>query len=112
MPLVALMTEAGPSYVDLSTVCLISAPFASKGHHPSRTVGLVGGHKVYCLDSEFNRQALISLLPDDAPRFAQMTPLPSTVDNPALRAAFGRMAERRVKATPTPRVRKQKPAAG
>ena len=65
--LVALMTEAGPTYVDIATVCLISAPFESKGHHPSRTVGLIGGHKVYCLDTEFNRQALLSLLPIDAP---------------------------------------------
>lgn len=61
--LTALDTEIGSSYVDMATVCLVSAPFKSKDHDWSMTVGLVGGHKVYCLYNAGNFEAVKHLLP-------------------------------------------------
>lgn len=65
--LTALMTEAGPTYIDMAAIVFVSTPFQKPNHEPARAVGLAGGHKVYVLDDEFNRLALKAMIPADAP---------------------------------------------
>lgn len=70
MTLTALMTDNGPTYVDLSQVCYISPPF-QKGKRPeARTIGLSGGHRIFAQNSAENYLKLKPLLPDDAPSLA------------------------------------------
>jgi hypothetical protein len=76
--MIALQTEAGPAYVTLERIEMISSPFTKKGHDQARCVGLFGGHKVFILDNEHNRQKLESLLPADA-KFLAATVAPAKV---------------------------------
>ena len=70
--LIALETEAGPCYLPLEDVNLISAPFQKRGHEPARTLGLRGGHRVYILDTEENGLALADLLPENTKLLAKL----------------------------------------
>lgn len=64
--LTALETEAGPAYIDMASVQTVSAPFTKKNHAPARSVGLAGGHRVFVLDNDYNREVLKGLIPPEA----------------------------------------------
>ena len=65
---VRLECEHGLSaYVDVSAIVIVTAPFVIKDHPESRTVGMVGGHKVYVLNTADNAKALAPFIPKGAP---------------------------------------------
>lgn len=64
--LTALETEQGPAYIDLASVQVVSAPFEKRNHQPARSVGTAGGHKVFVLDNDYNRQVLKDMIPPEA----------------------------------------------
>ncbi len=94
--LTALETEQGPAYVDLGSVVLVSTPFQKHGHDPARVIGLLGGHKVYALDSPFNLEVLKAMLPDT---------------KGAVQAWQARTAQKAPGEAKTPKARTRKPRA-
>jgi hypothetical protein len=97
--MIALQTEAGPAYVTLERIEMISSPFTKKGHDQARCVGLFGGHKVFILDNEHNRQKLESLLPADA-KFLAATVAPAKAGG-ALGARTRATTPKRLRGRPT-----------
>lgn len=60
MTLIRLETEAGPAFVDRDDVCMVTQPFQKKGHKPSCTVGLRGGHRLFMLYTIENLTAVLN----------------------------------------------------